>query len=127
MYVSRQAVPVTTDAGGNATAYSEVVTGRIQQITYVPDGSNPLDTGADIVVTGEASAVAIVSKLNIGTSGFSIAPRQATHAVADGSALLYAAGGTAVGDKIAVAQERVKIVVAQGGNTKSGVFHVYVG
>jgi hypothetical protein len=41
-------------------------------------------------------------------------------------AALYAAGGTAVADCIALAGDRVKIVLAQGGASKVGVFHVLV-
>jgi hypothetical protein len=51
------------------------------------------------------------------------APRQPTHTTA-GAASLYAAGGTAVNDHICLANERVKIVLAQGGSAKAGVFHV---
>lgn len=128
MFVKRHVVTVTTNGSGDGTGYSpELASGEVRQIQYVPDGTNPLATGADIVVTGEAAAVPIITKANIGTSAFSMAPRQPTHAVADGAALLYAAGGAAVADKVVVAEERIKIVVAQGGDTKTGVFHVYVG
>lgn len=47
--------------------------------------------------------------------------------IESGVAALYAAAGTAVNDGIAVAKDRIKIVVAQGGNVKSGAFHVVVG
>jgi hypothetical protein len=53
------------------------------------------------------------------------APRQATHSTA-GAAALYAAAGTAVNDKIALANDRIKIVIASGGNTKTGVFHFVI-
>jgi hypothetical protein len=52
-----------------------------------------------------------------------VAPRQAIHDTA-GVAGLYAAGGSAVLDKIALANDRVKIVVAQGGVSTSGTFHI---
>ena len=41
--------------------------------------------------------------------------------------LISLRGGTAVQDHIAVAQDRIKIVVASGGNTKSGTFTVILG
>ena len=53
------------------------------------------------------------------------ATRQATHAP-DGSAALYAAAGEAVLGDIVLANERVKIVVASGGNTKTGQFVIVV-
>lgn len=126
-WARRHEVAVTTSSGGAATGYTAVADGEVLQIDYVPHGTAPLDTGADIVVTDEATGRAIVTKANIGTSAFSLAPRQAVHAVADGAGLLYAAGGAAVTDRIAVARSRIKIVVAQGGDTKSGTFHVLVG
>lgn len=126
MFVNRQAIAVTTDGSGNFTGYTNVVTGQVFQIYYVPDGSVPLDTNASVVFTEEDTTRPIVTKANIGTSAFSLAPRQPTHAVADGSALLYAGGGSAVADEVVVAGSRIKLVVAQGGAAKKGTFYVYV-
>ena len=53
-------------------------------------------------------------------------PRQATHTTA-GVAALYAGGGSAVLDKIALANDRVKIVIGSGGNAKTGAFHIVMG
>jgi hypothetical protein len=50
-------------------------------------------------------------------------PRAATNTTA-GVASLYASGGTAVNDLIRLSRDRVKIVIAAGGNVKSGAFHV---
>jgi len=52
--------------------------------------------------------------------------RQATHSTA-GLASLYAADGAAVNDFIYVANERIKIAVENGGNSKTGTFTVIVG
>jgi hypothetical protein len=42
-------------------------------------------------------------------------------------AALYAAGGSAVNDLIRLGSgDRVKIVLAQGGNAKVGAFHIVV-
>lgn len=125
-YVERHAIAIATDASGNCTAYSPVVQGLLHQISYVPDGTNPLATGADLTLTEEDSALPLVTKLNIGTAAFSMAPRQPTHAVADGAALLYAAAGAAVAVPIAV-KGRLKFVIAQGGNTLSGTFYAWIG
>lgn len=126
MYIQRQAIAVTTDGSGNFTGYTDVVTGSVVSIFYVPDAVVPLDTNADVVFTEEATAQPIVTKANIGLTAFSLSPRQPTHAVADGSALLYAAGGAAVADEVVVAGSRIKLVVAQGGAAKKGTFYVYV-
>ena len=59
------------------------------------------------------------------SAAFVANPRVATSDAA-GTAALFASGGTAVQDKIALANDRIKIAVAQGGDTKSGVFHFLV-
>lgn len=110
MYVQRQSIAVTTDGSGNFTGYTEVVTGKVVSIFYVPDAVVPLDTNADVVFTEEDTTQPIVTKANIGLTAFSLSPRQPTHAVADGSALLYAAGGTAVTDGIVIGGSRIKLV-----------------
>jgi hypothetical protein len=58
-------------------------------------------------------------------AAFTTYPRSPT-AAADGTAALYAASGTAVQDRIGVANDRVKIALAQGGASKVGVFHIMV-
>lgn len=127
MFVQRIDFTLTVSAGGAATVYSSgPVTGEIRQITYVPDATNPLDAGADLTITGEVSGVAIATLSNIGTSTVSWAPRQATHSTV-GAATLFAAGGTAVTDRIALAGERIKVVVAQGGNALTGQLFIVVG
>ena len=119
-------VAITTAAGGGATGYSQPVSGLVRAIAYVPHASTPLDTGADIVVSGNTSGMAILTKANIGTSAVQWHPRAPTVAVADGSALLYAAGGTAVTDLIPVAEEAIKIVVTNGDASKSGTFFMFI-
>ena len=118
---------LTVDASGNATVYSsQPAHGEIYQIRYVPDGSNPLATGADLAITAEGSGLAIATLTDIGTSAVQWAPRQATHSTA-GVASLYAAAGTAVNDRIGIVAERIKVAVAQGGVSKTGVLYIWVG
>lgn len=131
-YARSVAVAVTTDASGDVTAYSAPVNGRILTVVYTPHASTPLDTGADVTVTTEDTAQSVWAESNIGTSALSRAPRQATHAT-DGTASLYAGAGEPVEDYIWAAGdngpsgERIKVVVAQGGNAKSGTFTFIVG
>lgn len=124
-YAERHIVSLTTDTSGNATGYTPVVMGPIRTIRYIADGTAPFDGTADFTITLEATGESVLAKTDVAGS-FTAAPRQATHAV-DGTASLYAAGGTAVTDQIVAARDRVKIVVAQGGSTKGGSFHVVVG
>ena len=127
MYLERHELAVTTDGSGDATVYSErVISGVVHQVRYVPDGTSPLATGADVDLTGEVSGVVVWDEDDIGTSAITRAPRQATHGV-DGVASLYAAAGEPVETAVAVAGERLKLVVAQGGAAKQGTFHVYAG
>lgn len=117
----RYKVTVTTAADGSATAYSPRVAGTVHQIEYVKGN---FDDGVDFAITGEATGVGLWSESNVNASAVR-APRQPVHSQV-GAGLLYAAGGTAVADKIALASDRVKIVIAQGGNAKTGTFHIIV-
>jgi len=125
MYVERHTINLTTDASGDATGYTPVVTGRVISVQYVADGSTPFDNTADFTITGEDSGQTIWAESNLTTSK-TVAPRQATHSTA-GVASLYAAAGTAVQDHVYLASERIKLVVAQGGNVKIGQFRVTIG
>lgn len=120
----RVKVTVTTDGSGNATAYTPRVAGKIHSVIYVPDGSIPYTNTVDMTITAEATGESIVSRTNV-AAGFATYPRVGT-AAADGTAALFAAGGTAVQDKLAIANDRIKIVLAQGGAAKAGAFHFLI-
>lgn len=120
MTISKHSINVTTSAGGDFDGTTNVPAfGELMHIAYTPDSASPLDTGADIVVTGEKSGTPIVTKANIGTSAFVLAPRMPTHAVADGTVI------AGVVDRIALAGENIRLVVAQGGNALKGKFDFY--
>jgi hypothetical protein len=122
MHVQRFVVPVTVDASGDATAYSPVVTGRVLQIHYVKtDYAN----GVDFTITSEATGQQLWVQVNQDSAAIK-APRQPTYDGV-GVASLYAAGGEPVEDHIYLANDRVKIVVAAGGVSKTGTFHVVIG
>lgn len=121
-------VEVTTDAAGNASVVSDLTAlGRVLQMRYIPDGADPLDTGADLTVTLNESGVNVLTKVNIGTSAFTAVPRQQVHNAVDGSDALYADAGEPVLDFIYSAGERLKVDIASGGDTLSGVFEFLVG
>lgn len=122
MHAQRYVVPVTVDASGDATAYTPVVTGRVLQIHYVKtDYAN----GVDFAITAEATGQQLWVQLDQNASAIK-APRQPTYDGV-GVASLYAAGGEPVEDHIYLANDRVKIVVAAGGVSKTGTFHVVIG
>jgi len=122
MFAQRITVSATTDASGDATVYSPVVNGSLHQVRYVkvdfPDG-------VDFTITNESTAETLWAELDVNASS-TRGPRQATHSTA-GVASLYAAGGTAVTANMLLANDRIKIVVANGGNTKTGTFHFLIG
>lgn len=122
---TRHVVSVTTDASGDVTAYTtDPVNGYVHSIRYLP-GSAALDTGADVDITGEVTGIVVLNDDNIGTSAYTVMPRMATQDETN-TASLYAAAGEPVEDRVAIAGERIKVVVASGGDTKSGAFHIVV-
>lgn len=118
----RYVVDVTTAADGSATAYTESITGTLDSIQYAKDGSNAYTDGVDFTITTETTLQNLWVESNVNASAVR-APRQATHSTA-GVAALYAGGGSAVLAPIAIARERVKIVLAAGGDTKTGRFYI---
>lgn len=117
-------ITVTTAADGSATAYSPRLSGKLHAVHYVPHGSTPYDNTVDMTITSEATGQSLISRANV-AAAFVAYPRVATSDAA-GAASLYAAGGTAVQDKIALGNDRIKIVLAQGGNAKVGTLHFLV-
>lgn len=122
--MKRYKVTATTAADGTVTAYSPRLSGVLHQIEYVKDGSNGYANGVDFTITDEATGKSLWAENDVNASAVR-APRQPTHTPA-GAAALYASGGTAVNATLALANTRVKIAIAQGGNAKVGVFHILV-
>lgn len=121
--MKRHEVAIITDASGNFTGYTEITQGLVHAIRY--EYGN-MATGADFTITCGRSGMAIVTVTDAGTASVTWMPRGATATVANAAAL-YAAAGTAVLAPIPVADEAIKVVVAQGGNTLTGTLHIYVG
>lgn len=121
MTIRRFVVPVTVDASGDATEYSPVLSGKLVSIRYVKDD---FADGVDFTITAEDTGETIWAEEDVNASA-TRHPRAPTHSTA-GAAALYASGGTAVNDKISLGDDRVKIVVADGGNATSGTFHILI-
>ena len=113
-----QSVSITTDASGDATVYTGYVNGRILGIIYKP-GSSGIDTGAGLTITTETTGQAVLTKATAGTSTVFFYPRAQVHDAADGAALTLDGTRKNV-DYIRAVNERIKVVVASGGNAKSG-------
>jgi hypothetical protein len=120
--IERHEVTIQTAADGTGTGYTGVCNGFVQAIRYL---KGDYADGVDFTVTAEKSGATIWDQDNVNAS-VTIHPRAATSDTA-GAASLYAAAGEPVEAPIPVSKERIKIEIAQGGDTKSGTFHVYVG
>lgn len=122
MSIRRFGVPITVDESGDAVAYSPRLSGRLISIRYVKDDF----AGDDLafVITAEATGETLWSEADV-TASATRHPRAPTHTQA-GAAALYAALGEGVLDKIALAADRVKIVVAGAGDETFGTFHITI-
>jgi hypothetical protein len=118
----RQDIAVVCDASGNATVFSDAVTGPIVSV-MVTQGT--LAATTDITVTSEQKAIPVITITN-NTATTVYNPRVAVQDTS-GAAALFAAGGTALRDFVYVANERIKFVVAQGGNAGAGTITLITG
>jgi len=124
MAIRKFTVSATTDGSQNATVYTPFLSGYIESVEYVKDGVTPFTDGVDFTITAEATGETIWTDTNINASEV-VRPRAATHSTA-GVAALYASGGVAVLDRIALSRDRVKIIVGSGGASKLGSFVITV-
>jgi hypothetical protein len=121
MAARKHSITLTTDGSGNVTGYSPYVSGYLESIQYV---KNNYTDGVDFTITAEATTETLWTEANVNAAKV-CRPRAATHSTA-GVAALYASGGTAVNDKIALGRDRVKIVIGSGGAAHAGTFVVTV-
>lgn len=117
MTIRRFTIPAVVASDGSGTFYSPYISGFIETIQYV---KTDYADGVDFACTLEATTEGVWSESNVNASEINH-PRAATHSTA-GVALVYASGGTAVSDKIAVGRDRLKIAVTSGGTSTTGSF-----
>lgn len=117
MYARRLSTTLVTASDGSVTGYVDVDFGVLSQIRYVK--TDFADT-VDFAITAEATGENLWTEQNV-TASATRAPRQATHSVA-GVASEFGTG-FAVTDKIAIANDRIKIAITNGGSAKTGTFH----
>lgn len=123
MSMRRFVVPITVDESGDAEVFSPVLSGKLVSFRYVKAGAGGFEDGVDFIVTSEATGATLWSEESVNASA-TRHPRAPTHTTA-GAAALYAASG-AVNSKIALSQDRVKIVVADGGDETTGTLHITI-
>lgn len=107
-------IAITTDSGGAATVYlGSRIRGYLVALFYRP---GTLDTGADLTITAETSGAPILTKSNLGTGNSWLYPRALPTNANSATGPL----GTVPSERIPLMNERIKVVVAQGGNTLTG-------
>lgn len=120
MAIRKFSVDVAT-VTATGEGYTPYISGYIESIQYV---KTDYADGVDFTITAEATGENIWTEADVNAAVIKH-PRAATCSTA-GVASLYAGGGTAVNDRIALSRDRVKIAIAQGGNAKTGTFVVTV-
>jgi len=119
MYIEKHTVTAITATGGGATAFTPPLVGRVLGIKYLKHATVPYASTADFTITSEDTGQAILSKSNVNADLIAYPTNKATTATG--------AASTLTEQPVPLANERVKIVVAEGGNTKTGTFTVIVG
>jgi len=105
---------ITTAADGSATVYlGSKIRGYLVALVYRP---GTIVTGADLTITGETTGVPILTKSNLGTANSFLYPRALPTSANSSTGAL----GTVPSERIPLFNERIKVVVAQGGDTLTG-------
>lgn len=125
MFVTQHRVDIAVDAEGAGEGFTPVVNGRVLAISYVKPAEGGYADTVDFDIQTEDSAVVIWDEDNV-TASKAVFPRAGTHTTA-GVAALYADQGEPVLDYIPIANERIKITIANGGTSGAGTFYVMVG
>lgn len=121
--LQRVKTTITTNASGAATVYlGSKLRGYLVALIY---RAGTMDTGTDLTVTTEQvvaegvtaeAGIPILTKVNLGTGNSFLFPRALpTNANSATSPL-----GTIPSERIPLVNDRIKVVVAQGGNTLTG-------
>ena len=114
--IIKHSVTITTTSGGAATVYSGLIRGKLLAVEY---DYGTLDAGTDLTITADTSGQALLTVTNAGAANSWWYPR-AIPCIADTTAFTDAAVEMPLYD------ERIKCVVAQGGDTKTGTINFYI-
>ncbi len=110
-------VTVTSIADGSGTGYTENIRGKIIAVKYTKASSGSYTDGVDFTITTETTLRDIWVDTNINATE-TVVPKELN----DGST---GSDLTGVYDHIRVFNERVKVVLASAGDTKTGTFTVF--
>ena len=114
--IQKVTAAITTAADGSATVYlGSRLRGRVHAIKFT---IGTLDNTVDLVITGEDTGVAILTDSPAASEWFY--PRAFPNAVTTGAA------GAVASEDVHVLNERIKVVVAQGGNVLAGSIDIFI-
>lgn len=118
----RHRISITTAADGSATAYtSEIVVGRVLGVVYTK--TNFAD-GSTMTLTVEETAQPVWAETGVNASAVRY-PRAQVHTGAGVAATLD--GTRAMLEPVPVPSSRLKLVIAGGGDAKTGTFDIITG
>lgn len=109
-------IALTTLADGTVTAYSPAVSGEIRCVQFI---DTDLDATADITITLETSTRPVLALTDQAASAV-FYPVVAGHGPTGTISTVHF-------QSIPVAKERIKVVVAQGGNVKTAIIRIVMG
>lgn len=119
--IYRDSVTVTTASDGTATAYSgRTFNGRIVAIRYI---KTDFANGVDFTITTETTMQTVWTQSDVNASVMKY-PATTMHLTTGADATHN--GTHVVVTPIAICNERIKIDIAQGGDTKTGTFDLIV-
>lgn len=113
---------IVTAADGTATVYlthgeNRKPNGFLVCLKYTP---GTIATGADLTITGDSTGIPIMAKTDAGTATVFYYPRAKLNGVADG------AESTNPSEFIPIKDDRIKVVIAQGGNGGVGSIEAWL-
>jgi hypothetical protein len=109
-------VTVTTDSDGDGTGYSDYFIGRVHSVEYAKDSSSPYASGVDFDCTLDLSGKTVWTESDVNASKI-VAPHQEMVRTTDDAA---------IDEPIYADNDRLKIVVDDGGDTKTGTFYIEI-
>lgn len=121
MFAERKSVTITTDSSGDGTGYISVPHGLVLSLHYA---KTDYADGVDFTITVEATGEGLWTEVNVNAAK-SVYPRVAVSDQVGGGVTFD--GTNEIYEPIAVASDRIKIVVGSGGDTKSGTFTAVIG
>lgn len=116
----KHSITVTTITGGTATAYLPKTNGKLLRIRYA---KTDYADGVDFTITGEDTGESLWTDTDINASEI-VRPRIAVQNEA-GDDINYE-GVNKICEPYILVDERIKIVIAQGDDAKSGTFHCII-